>query len=297
MKTTKLPIESMSSSPIRDGHFRRVAGLLLVLGLGWIANAPAQLPALNKSPWQGYFAGYENKRFTFGLASGGEIRVTPLNDKGEEFGPNHHFAILFGIEEILPDGRLEMKKIKPETLTSEQAATDKLERVVIRGKVSADAAFEAVFAQDRGVISMTGRVMETGGFKKNPIRFGVQVRFPDTYPKWMREDRWKSDEKAMAALQKQMKAEIIRITWTDGTKVTHSFEAPVDAASKTLNGPGMSKAEIEVAAFKNRRFVFSAPPSTPMTLSNAGSAPLSDGFSIHWSPDAEAKSAFSLEIK
>lgn len=297
MQTTKLQIKSMASSHIRNNHFRRVTGLLLGLSLGWVANVPAQLPALNKAPWLGYFAGYENKRFTFGLTAAGEIKVTPLTDKGDEFGPNHHFAILFGIEEILPDGRLEMKKIKPETLTSEQAATDKLEKVVIRGKVSADAAFEAVFAQDRGVISITGRVTETGGFKKNPIRFGVQVKFPDTYPKWMREDRWKSDEKAMAALRKQMESEIIRITWTDGTKVTHSFEKPVDAASKTLNGPGISKAEIEVATYKNRRFIFSASPSSGITLSNAGSAPLSDGFFIHWLADAEAKSAFSFEIK
>jgi len=287
----------MSSGHFPNHHSRKVAGLLLGLSLGWVANVPAQLPALNEAPWLGYFAGYENKRFTFGLSAAGEIKVTPLNDKGEHFGPNDHFAILFGITEILPDGKLEMKKIKADTLTSEQAATDKLEKVVIRGKVSADAGFEAMIAQDRGVISITGRVTETGGFKKNPIRFGVQVNFPDTYPKWMREDKWKSDEKAMEALQKKLKLENIDITWTDGKKVKQSFEEPVDAASKELNGPGISMAEIEVQTYKNRQFIFTASNSSAMTLSNAGSSALSDGFFIHWTPDAEGKSVFSFEMK
>lgn len=276
---------------------RRVMASLLGLSLGWVANVSAQLPALQEPPWLGYFAGYENKRFTFGLSAAGEIKVTPLNDKGEYFGPNDHFAILFGITEVLPDGKLEMKKIKADTLTSEQTATDKLEKVVIRGKVSADAGFEAMIAQDRGVISITGRVTETGGFKKNPIRFGVQVNFPDTYPKWMREDKWKKDEKAMAALQKKLKLDNIKITWSDGKKVKRSFEEPVDAASKELTGPGISKAEIEVQTYKNRQFIFTAPPSSAMTLSNAGSSPLSNGFFIHWTPDPDGKSVFIFEMK
>lgn len=277
---------------------RKITGILFGLGIGCVAPISAQLPALNEAPWLGYFAGYENKCFTFGLTAAGEIKVTPLNDKRDEFGPNDHFAILFGIEEVLPDGKSEMKKIKAESLTSEQAATDKLEKIVIRGKVSADAGFEAMIQQDRGVISITGRVTETGSFKKNPIRFGVQVKFPDTYPKWMREEKWKNDQKAMAALQKKLTLDTIKITWTDGKRMTQSFEEPVDAAaSKKLNGPGISKAEVETGTYKNRVFIFSASKPSAITLSNAGPTPLCDGFSIHWTPSAEGKTAFSFEMK
>ena len=89
------------------------ARLLLGLSLGYTANAPAQLPALNEAPWLGYFAGYKNNCFTFGISAVGEIKVTPLNDDGDTFGPHHHFAILFGIEEVLPNGEREIKKSRP----------------------------------------------------------------------------------------------------------------------------------------------------------------------------------------
>ncbi len=276
---------------------RNFFGLLLGLSIGCLPNVSAQLPTLDDAPWLGYFAGYENKRFTFGLTAAGEIKVTPLNDKRDPFGPNDHFAILFGIEEVLPDGKSEMKKIKAESLTSEQAATDTLEKIVIRGKVSADAGFEAVIQQDRGVITINGRVTETGSFKKNPIRFGVEVKFPDTYPKWMREEKWKSDQKAMAALQKKLALDTIKLTWTDGKRMTQSFEEPVDVLSKKLNGPGISKAEVETGTYKNLIFIFSASKPSALTISNKGSAPLCDGFSIHWTPDLDGKAAFSFEMK
>lgn len=262
-----------------------------------ITKLSAQLPSLDKAPWFGYFAGYQNNRVSIGLSASGEIKVTPLDQKGNNFGPHSYFMILFGIEEVLPDGKFEMKKIKAETLTSEQAATDSLEKVIIRGKVSAEAGFEAVIEQDRGVISITGRVTDTGMFKKNPVRFGVQVKIPDTYPPWMREDKWKSDKKALAAVQKKIKSDQIKLVWTDGKKISQSFEQPVEAASKDLNGTGIAKAEIEIGTYKNRKFYFAASDSSAITLSNAGPAPLCDGFLIHWTPDAGGKARFSFEVK
>jgi hypothetical protein len=276
---------------------RKVRLLWFVMSASCITDLSAQLPSLGKAPWLGYFAAYESSRFTVGLSTTGEIKVTPLDQKGNPFGPFNYIMVNFGIEEVLPEGKSEMKKIKAETLTSEQAATDKLEKVVIRGKVSADAGFEAAIEQDRGVISITGHVTDTGMFKKNPVRFGVQVKIPDTYPPWMREDKWKADEKAMAALQKTIKMDNIKLVWADGKKVSQSFEKAVDAASKEITGPGVVKAEIEVGAYRNRKLLFSASEPSVMLLSNKNPSPLCDGFLIHWTPDAGGKARFSFEIK
>lgn len=257
----------------------------------------AQLPSLDAKPWDGHFAAFESSRFTVGITCNGEIKVTPLNHKGEPFGVFNQFTVLFGVEEIMPDGSFEMKKIKAETLESDQEPSTKLEKVVIRGQVSANAAFEATIEQIRGMIQISGRVTEPGMFKKNPIRFGVQVRIPDTYPPWMREERWQNDRKAMAAQDKKLKADRLTLQWSDGKRLKQTFGQALTAASPELNGPGIAKAEIEIGTYKDRTFIFHAASPSKMTLSNKAPARLCDGFTIHWTPDEQGTGRFGFEVK
>ena len=131
---------------------------LFPLGLAFSSPSAAfaQLPTLDKQPWLGYFAAYEGRRFNVGITDRGEIKLTPLNDKGVDFGPNMVLPVQIGIEEIQPDGKTDMKVIRMESLKSEQPPTDKLERVVLQGQVSAEAVFEAVIEQKGGVVSIGG---------------------------------------------------------------------------------------------------------------------------------------------
>ena len=122
----------------------------LCLSLSSPPTAFAELPVLNEAPWLGYFAGHEGRRFKFGITSRGEMKLTPLNDKGLAFGPHMTLPIQAGIEEVLPDGKAEMKTLRVDTLESKQTATDKLDRVVIQGKASAEAVFEMVISLSSG---------------------------------------------------------------------------------------------------------------------------------------------------
>lgn len=272
--------------------------------LGLVLSSPpeasAQLPALDKQPWLGYFAAHEGRRFNFGVTSRGEIKLTPLNDKGVEFGPHMALPILIGIEEIQPDGKADMKTIRVDTLKSEQTPTDKLERVVFQGKVSAEAVFEAVIEQKGGVISIGGRMLDKGQFKKNPVRFAVRVRIPNNYP-WTTEERWKSDPKKVEPFLKKIANDSIELNRTDKKRITWTFEKPVDTASGDLTGPGVSRIEMRMQSFGDRKLLFNASENSVMTISNTPNTPLYQGFTLTWIPDPEkdkdGKARLGLTVK
>ena len=272
--------------------------------LGLIVSSPsgafAQLPAMDKAPWLGYFAAHEGRPFKFGVTSRGEIKLTPLNNKGVEFGPHMALPILIGIEEIQPDGKTDMKPIRVDTLKSGQTPTDKLERIVLQGKVSAEASFEAVIEQKSGVISIGGRMLDKGQFKKNPVRFAVRVKVPNNYP-WTTEERWKSDPKKVAAFLKKIESDSIELNRSDKKRVTWTLEKPVDAASGDLTGPGVSRIELRMQSFGDNKLLFNASENSVMTISNTPNSPLYQGFTLTWIPDPEkdkdGKARLGLTVK
>jgi hypothetical protein len=281
--------------------FRNLSGLLAI-GLAILSShtAHGQLPALKKEPWLGYFAAYQDRHHTLGITADGQLKLTPLNDKGVAFGPYSVLTIQVGIEEVLPDGKAEMKVLKPETLNSEQEPTEKFERLVIQGQVSAEAVFEAVIEEKSGIISIGGRVVDKGKFTKNPIRFAVRAKMPNQYPTV--NDEWvNSDPKKAAAFFKRIEDDTLQLTRIDGKCLAQKFEKPVDAASADVSGPGISRIEITMNNFTNRKFRFNASENSRMTLSNTNAAPLYRGFTMNWTPDVEkdkdGKARFSFVVK
>jgi hypothetical protein len=274
--------------------FRGIPAAFVVAVFTYSA-AQAQLPALNDAPWLGHFVGFEGKRFHFGVTSMGKITLNPLNDRDSPIGHKLTVNLEIGILETAPDGKQTLRKIKPETLTSSEPATDDLEKVVIRGKVSGDASFEATIERQRDVILFGGRVLDAGTLK-NPLNFGVNVKIPSAYPY----DK-ASDKKEDKSFQKKIEDDLLQIKWTDGKRMRQSFEEEVDAGSKELNGPGIAAAEIEISSYKGKKFLFTANENSAMTISNGKPGPLHLGFELKWQPDPEkdkeGKSRLSLEVK
>lgn len=277
----------------------RLAGILAVsvFFLFGMRPAAADLPALDKQPWFGHFAVYDGKRFQLGMTSRGAITVYVKNEKDAPMKHNYEIPITIGIEETQPDGKTAIKRIKYETLESAEPATDDLEKAVIRGKVTGDAAFELTLEQTRGVISIGGRMTDPGTLTKNPVRFVVSTRIPNIYSKDKKETK-----KEKKAFEKKVKGDRIEIKWTDGKRTKQNFEKPMDeAALKELNGPGILGAEIEMVGYKERKLLFLASPNSSMKISNEKAGPLHQGFTVTWAPDAakdpEGKARLSFEVK
>jgi hypothetical protein len=257
--------------------------------------ASAQLPVLQEKDFLGYFAVFANKRYQFGITSDGKVVFAPITQKGDLASERLRPRVDILVQEIMPSGKAVTKQILPESLQSPQAATNKLVKTLIRGKVTGDAAFEVNIEQDRGIVTMGGRVTEPGTLK-NPLRLSLKVSFPNAYPEKTRDAN--KDEKAFDKLLEQDR---IELKWTDGKRVKQSFEEPVDASSKKFNGPGIVAMEAVIGSTKDRKFLLAARENSVMALANNGSAKLYMGFNLLWTPDAEkdksGKARLSFEVK
>lgn len=268
----------------------------ILLGFAGLRNVSAGLPSLNEQPWLGYFKVYENSRCQFTISPHGKATLAPTNAKRKPVGATKEIRIYFGIEEVLPDGNTRLKKLQPDTLESADPASEGFEKTVIRGKVTGGAAFEAAFEQERGTISIGGRVTDPGTLTANPIRFVVRVNLPNIYASVEKEGK-----EDLKSFRKRIRGDRIELKRTDGSRYKETLDQPVDANSKEINGPGIADAEIKLSAYDGKKLRFSASTHSSITLHNDQAAPLHEGFSLHWLPDAakdpQGRSRLSIEVR
>lgn len=259
-------------------------------------RASAELPILKKQPWIGYFSVFENRHYQFSVDTNGVAALTLMNPKGEPMGVATKIMISFVVEEILPNGEGQIKKTKKGSLESTDPATDKLEKTTLRGNVTGGAAYEVTIEQDRGIISIGGRITDAGALTKNPLRFTVRVKIPNVYAEVEKEGRV-----AQKAFEKRIKDDRMVLKWTDGKQLKQAFSDRVDMTSKEINGPGIASAEVEMNYYNGKRFLFRAAESSAITLWNDASAPLYEGFTLNWvadpAKDPDGKSRLSLQVK
>lgn len=274
-------------------------GLWAIGCVGWTGISPvsAELPGLEEREWLGYFVGFQNRKFQFAITSQGKAAIKVIGKKGEPLAKKLTIPIEFLVEEIRPNGKPSVKNLMPETLESAQAATLKPQQIVIRGKVTGEASFEVFVNEDRGVISLGGRLLDPGTLTKNPLRFSIRVKFPDAYPN----AKATGDKKEEKELKEKSKNDRLQLSWTEGTRVRQATDKPVAAGSKEINGPGIAAMQVEFSSYDEKKFEFTASPSSKMTLSGGPAAPLHQGFTVTWladpAKDPEGKARFSFEVK
>jgi hypothetical protein len=268
----------------------------LLFGIAAMPSVEAQLPSLAKQPWIGFYAGHSAKRFEIGLSTHGDIVISSRTDKGDKVSLVLDIKIQVGIEEDMGNGKVVMRQIKTETLKSKEPATDKLEKVVVTGMTTGDAAFELNIEQVRGLIFIGGRMTDPGTLTKNPVNFGIRVKIPSLY-----KHSAPTGKKGEKEFGKKTEDDELRIKWTDGGKVKQTLMDAVLATSGEINGPGINSVELESAAYRGRSYVFTAGPNSAISLWNSGSKPLHEGFSINWKADAakdkDGKARLAIEVK
>lgn len=267
------------------------------MGLGGILPASAELPGLSEKEWLGYFVGFENKKFQFGITSQGKTRIKVIGKKGEPVSQKLTIPVEFLVEEIMPNGKATVLAVLPESLESAQPATAKPQNLAIKGKVKGDASFEVFVNEDRGMISLGGRLVDPGTLTKNPLRFSIRLKFPDAYPY----GRAAGDKKKEKAFEDKIKNDRLQLTWADGKRLKQDTDKAVDAGSKEINGPGITALEVEFSTYDEKKFDLTASPSSLIALSGAQAAPLNEGFTVTWMADPvkdpEAKARLGIEMK
>jgi hypothetical protein len=277
----------MTRKPSRVG----VLALLLAAALG-SAPAPAALPGLNEQPWYGRFFAYQNKKFRFGLDGHAAAILTPMGRAGNPINRDLALPVTFVVEEVLPNGRTITKKILPDTLTTEDAATAKPGKVSFRGTVTGGAKFAGHLEVEHGVVAIGGRLLDPGTLTKNPLRFGVRVAFPSAY-----RDEPHTDKRAVRAFENLLKDDRLAIVRTDDKHMKINGNDKIGTDSKIINGSGIAALKIEIAAYQGKVIEFSASPHSRMELWNRRDQPLHDGFTINWYPDPATDPAGTARLR
>jgi hypothetical protein len=272
-------------------------GLLAVGMMGVVGILPvhAALPTMTEKQWLGYFVGVENRAFQFGFTSEGKAMIKP-GKKGAWVSSKLTIPVTFKVLETMPDGKVVSRQIQPESLESAQPATDKPQNVVIKGKVTGDAGFEIFINEERGGISLGGRLLEPG-ILKNPLRFAIELKIPDVYV----DAKKNGDKKAGKAFEEKTKNDRLQLVWTDKKRVKQSLTEAVDAGSAEINGPGIAGVQLELGAYHGRKIEVMASENSSITLENKPPAALVEGFSMTWTADVakdpEGKARLSFGMK
>ena len=287
------------------------ASLLMSCLLATVSTQPveAELPSLQDQPWLGYYAVYADKNYEFKItAADGVVTLIPVGEGAPVLG-NLLVYIKFGIEETLPDGKIVSSPVQGNALETSDPASDKLSKSILRGKTAGNASVEITIEQSRGIVFVGSRLLEPGAHT-HPIRTTATVVFPNINPpaKPPANDEALDERDAKRAAKKQakdaedkLKDDVVTVKWTDGKRHSITFEKPVDAGSAEFNGPGTTTAEVTIATYGRKKFLFNASPNSMMKISNPKPASLSEGFSLQWSPDPEknkdGKARLAIEVK
>lgn len=269
------------------------AGLMGVVG---ILPVRAALPSLAEKEWLGYFVGVHHRAFQFGFTCQGKAMIKPMGKKGEWVGSSLMIPVSFQVLETRPDGKVVSRKIQPDSLESAQLATDKPQNVVIKGKVTGDTGFEIFINEERGELSLGGRMLEPGT-SKNPLRFVIEVRIPDVYA----EAKQGGDKKAVKAFEEKTRGDRLQLVWTDKKRVKQSLTDKVDVSRAEISGPGIAAVQLELGAYDGKNIEFAASENSSIKLVNKPSAALIEGFSMSWTADSakdpQGKARLSISMK
>lgn len=287
------------------------ASLLMSCLLATVSTQPveAELLALQDQPWLGYYAVHANKNYEFKIAAAdGKLSLISLGEGAPILG-NLLVFINLGIEETLPDGKVVSSPVQGNTLETTDPASDKLSKCILRGKTAGGASVELTIEQSRGIVFIGSRVLEPGTHT-HPLRTTATVVFPNVNPAAMppannealdERDAKRAAKKQAKDAEDKLKDDGVTVKWTDGKRQSITFEKPVDAGTPEFNGPGINAAEVKIATYGKKKFLFNASSNSVMKISNPKPASLSEGFSIQWSPDPakdkDGKARLAIEVK
>lgn len=254
--------------------------------------AAAALPCLDVKHWYGHFLVYFNNKYNFGFTGKAEGMLTPMGKTGAPISQGLMLPVTFVVEEVLPSGVTITKKILPDSLTTEDPPTSKPGKVSFRGKVTGGASFEGHIEVDRGVVAVGGRLLDAGGVKTHPLRFGVRVSVPSFY-----HNKPQIDKRAAQAFVDKLKEDHFSILWTTDKRVRFCGNDALEAGSKKINGPGIATLKIDVAAYQGKVLEFSATKNSRIELWCRLKQALHQGFSINWYPDPATDPTAKARLK
>lgn len=247
------------------------------MGVAGILPAVAELPILTEKEWLGYYLGHKTRTYQFGITGQGGTTIRVMGKKAEPLSQQLAVFVGFVVEETMPDGKVVQRPLAGDSMESDHPATDKLDRVVIKGKARGDTSVEVYIEENRGALSLGGKIVDPGTCK-NPLRFGVQLRFQNAYLNIKKEGK-----KDLDAFEEKIKDDRIQLVSIDGKRSKPSTSEVLNA--REVSGAGLKALAMEISSYQGKKFEITATENSMMQLSNTTPGPLHEGFTVTWTTD------------
>lgn len=150
--------------------------IVLAVIFASISAVSAQLPSINKKPWEEYFIVLKQRHIQFGITTDGDAVFYPLSKRGEIISESRPITFNIEILEAKPDNKFVSKKIDPKSLKSDHSATLNPDKpVVYTGSVTGGATFQIIITPARDGFTFSGKITSKGNIT-DPLQIGVTMR-------------------------------------------------------------------------------------------------------------------------
>ena len=242
--------------------------------------AEPQLPQMTDTgvEWLGYFVGWEDKNFDFGVGADGEVLMHPK--KSGKRGSHKEFTMRYLLQEEIKGKWVTRNLLGEGGLESpDEKGLDLKTPVTINTTFTGGTKVEWVHVLSRGKIVLKPKVLEkeTG----NTIRVGLAVSLPRLY----RFDEELEDRE----LKKKVGGDRLEgIRLKDGKKIRIRFhEKDKDVASEDFLKDGASAVEVESEGFYGNTFVMEQSNDKAGRIDVETKGPLYNSFKVVWLANPE----------
>jgi len=251
---------------------------------------------MSENPWTGFFSGYQQRDFEFGINDEGVMELYLMAKKKERVGHTRIIKIYPQVEIVNDQGKSFYRKLKDDEgfATAMKAGLEHKE-VKFTAEAKGGVKVEITVKYDRSRIILDGKILDKGDIKDTKVFFSYKVRFPAMYT-----STYKDEDKAKSRMRKD-KIRFVRVK--DGKRVTLKTYEDVDVMSEENAKDGIRKLESDMDGQEGKKLIFGTlDEKGKMILKNRGrldKGKLWEGFEILWlrpMGDASMK-PFVIEVK
>lgn len=259
--------------------FRMSSMKRLILSLTALASSAfAELPQMSdKTEWLGYFVGWEDKKFDFGIGADGEVAL--MVKKSGKRVSHRDISIRYVIEEEIK-GKWVRRQFTKDGLSSEQEkGIDPKKPVVVSSTVTGDTKVEWTHVLSRGTVSVLPKLIEKK--TENKIRVGMEFSLPRLH----RFDE-KPDKKELKSKAGDDHLRGIRLK--DGKKIRIKFDdLEDDVSSEEFLQDGASEVEVKSKGISDLKFIVENGDEKMGRIDIVTKGPLYNSFKVLWMADME----------
>jgi len=272
--------------------------ILMVISIGWLCPLPAnaqRLTSMDEQPWLGFFSGYIQRGFEFGVGDEGQCYLFLKTKKGDRVGKDRIIKIYTEVILEMPNGKRVVKRLKKnEGLSTELEPGLKHKEVKYIAECTGDAQIEIQIKYSSKKIIMDGKILDRGSLKTGKLILCHRVVVPAMYS-----SSYKDDEKKQKTRMRSDKIKFVRAL--DKKRVDLKSYEDVDLMDEEMAKGGVIDLTVEMDGQEGRDFNFTTVGGKDVLFftnkTPKAKGKLWEGYHVVWQREFGDENATPLEIE